>query len=129
MLKKIRFKTSQTGVKLTTYQPKNIKFKGSDGEFYRVEIYITEPVQSGKEKIAKKAGKEYDFEKKEITFIKTKEIELELLAPLDARRALTKVRYTDDYIPPENNGVFTVRYCAFNIEEEKKEIKNRQSGY
>jgi len=94
-----------------------------------VEIYITEPIQSGKEKIAKKAGKEYDFEKKEITFIKTKEIELELLAPLDTRRALTKVRYTDDYIPPEGNGVFTVRYCAFNIEEEKKEIKNRQSGY
>lgn len=93
-----------------------------------MEIYITEPVQNTKEKTAKRKGNEYEFEKKEITFIKEREIELEIMIPLDERRKLNKVRYTD-YIPPEKNGVFEVRYCAFNIEQEKREIKDRPKGY
>ena len=123
----IKFKTSPQGIKITTYQPQNIKFK-FEGKFYRVEIYIEEPAENTKAKGDKE--KKYKPEEKEITFIKTKEIDLELLEAFDTRRKLTKVRHTTDYIPPENNGIFKIRYCAFSIEEEEKQLKySNQSGY
>lgn len=92
-----------------------------------MEIYIEEPAENTKAKGDKE--KKYKPEEKEITFIKTKEIDLELLEPFDTRRKLTKVRHTTDYIPPENNGIFKIRYCAFSVEEEEKQMKYRQEGY
>ncbi|EDQ6899552.1 hypothetical protein SFV10_004651 [Salmonella enterica subsp. enterica serovar Kentucky] len=123
----IKFTTNPEGIRITTYQPQNIKFE-FNGKFYRVEIYIEEPAENTKAKNDKE--KKYKPEEKEITFIKTKPIDLELLAPLDTRRKLTKVRHTDGYIPPEKNGSFIIRYCAFSIEEEEKQLKySNQSGY
>ncbi|MCW1877853.1 hypothetical protein OMR58_25800 [Erwinia sp. INIA-01] len=123
----IKFTTNAEGIKITTYQPQNIKFEYK-GKFYRVEVYIEEPAENTKAKNDKE--KKYKPEEKEITFIKTKPIDLELLAPLDTRRKLTKVRHTDGYIPPEKNGSFIIRYCAFSIEEEEKQLKySNQSGY
>ncbi|HFF6626890.1 TPA: hypothetical protein ACGECC_005575 [Klebsiella pneumoniae] len=124
---KIKFKTNQDGIKITTYQPTNIKFN-FEGKPYRVEIYIEEPAENTKAKNDKE--KKYKQEEKEITFIKIKEIDLELLEPFDTRRKLTKVRHTIDYIPPEKNGIFKIRYCAFSIEEEEKFLKyNNNAGY
>jgi hypothetical protein len=123
----IKFTTNHEGIKITTYKPENIKFK-YEGKLYRVEIYIEEPAENTKAKNDKE--KKYKQEEKEITFIKTKPIDLELLAPLDTRRKLTKVRHTTDYIPPEKSGSFLIRYCAFSIEEEEKQLKyNDQNGY
>lgn len=127
LIMKIKFKTAQEGIKITTYQPQNIKFE-YEGKLYRVEIYIEEPDENKKAKDDKE--KKYKQEKKEITFIKTREIELDLLPPFDTRRKLTRVRNTDGYIPPEKNGSFLIRYCAFSIEEEEKQLKyNNHSGY
>lgn len=93
-----------------------------------MEIYIEEPAENTKAKNDKE--KKYKQEEKEITFIKTKPIDLELLEPFDTRRKLTKVRHTGDYIPPEKNGVFIIRYCAFSIEHEEKQLKyNNPSDY
>ena len=122
----IKFKTKSEGIKITTYQPTDIKFE-YENKLYRVEIYIEEPAENTKAKNDKE--KKYKQEEKEITFIKTKEIDLELLEPFDTRRKLTKVRHTTDYIPPENNGIFKIRYCAFSVEEEEKQMKYRQEGY
>ena len=124
---KIKFKTNPEGIKITTYQPQNIKFE-YESKPYRVEIYIEEPAENTKAKNDKE--KKYKQEEKEITFIKTKEIDLELLEAFDTRRKLTKVRHTTDYIPPEGNGIFKIRYCAFSVEEEEKQMKYRQQeGY
>ncbi|EOH6429279.1 hypothetical protein ACMCOE_004532 [Salmonella enterica] len=123
----IKFTTPPEGIRITTYQAQNIKFE-YEGKFYRVEIYIEEPSENTKAKNDKE--KKYKSEEKEITFIKTKPIDLELLEPFDTRRKLTKVRHTDGYIPPEKNGSFLIRYCAFSIEEEEKQLKySNQQGY
>ncbi|MBA7727441.1 hypothetical protein [Enterobacter asburiae] len=122
---KIKFKTNQDGIKITTYQPENIKFN-FEGKFYRIEIYIEEPAENTKFKADKE--KKYKQEEKEITFIKTKEIEIDLLPPFEKRR--TSCRWTLEYIPPEKNGVFKIRYAAFSIEEEEKFLKyNDNIGY
>lgn len=126
LIMSIKFTTNPEGIKITTYQPQNIRFE-FNGKFYRVEIYIEEPSENTKAKNDKE--KKYKPEEKEITFIKTKPIDLELLAPFDTRRKLTKVRHTGDYIPPEKNGTFKIRYCAFSIEEEEKQLKYNNSGY
>ena len=127
LIMSIKFTTNPTGIKITTYQPQNIKFE-YEGKFYRVEIYIEEPAENTKAKNDKE--KKYKPEEKEITFIKTKEIDLELLEAFDTRRKLTKVRHTTDYIPPEKNGVFKIRYAAFSVEEEEKFLKyNNNAGY
>ncbi|HHS9554395.1 TPA: hypothetical protein ACTXCE_005575 [Raoultella planticola] len=122
---KIKFKTNQDGIKITTYQPTNIKFN-FEGKPYRVEIYIEEPAENTKAKGDKE--KKYKAVEKEITFIKTKEIEINLLPPLEKRR--TSCRWTLDYIPPEQSGVFKIRYAAFSVEEEDKFLKyNDNAGY
>ena len=121
----IKFKTKSEGIKITTYQPTNIKFE-YENKLYRVEIYIEEPAENTKAKNDKE--KKYKQEEKEITFIKTKEIEIDLLPPLEKRR--TSCRWTIEYIPPEKNGVFKIRYAAFSIEEEEKFLKyNDNAGY
>lgn len=127
LIMSIKLKTSPQGIKITTYQPTNIKFE-YENKLYRIEIYIEEPAENTKVKGDKE--KKYKPEEKEITFIKTKEIDLELLEAFDTRRKLTKVRHTTDYIPPEKNGVFKIRYAAFSVEEEEKFLKyNNNAGY
>ena len=127
LIMSIKFTTNPEGIKITTYQPENIKYE-YEGKLYRVEIYIEEPDENKKAKNDKE--KKHKQEEKEITFIKTKEIDLELLEAFDTRRKLTKVRHTTDYIPPEKNGVFKIRYAAFSVEEEEKFLKyNNNAGY
>ncbi len=125
LIMKIKFKTKSEGIKITTYQPTNIKYE-YDGKLYRVEIYIEEPAENTKAKNDKE--KKHKQEGKEITFIKTKEIEIDLLPPFEKRR--TSCRWTLEYIPPEKSGVFKIRYAAFSIEEEEKFLKyNDNTGY
>ena len=49
LIMKIKFKTNQSGIKITTYQPENIKYE-YEGKLYRVEIYIEEPDENKKAK-------------------------------------------------------------------------------
>ena len=98
------------------------------GNFTGLKFTLKNHQKTQRQKTIKK--KKYKPEEKEITFIKTKPIDLELLEPFDTRRKLTKVRHTGDYIPPEKNGTFKIRYCAFSIEEEEKQLKySNQQGY
>lgn len=84
-----------------------------------MEIYIEEPAENTKKK--KDKENKYQVENKILTFIKTKEIEIDILKPFEKSR--TTCRWTDDYIPPEKNGIFKIRYAAFSIEAEEKELK------
>ena len=65
----IKFKTSPQGIKITTYQPTNIKFE-YENKLYRIEIYIEEPAENTKVKGDKE--KKYKPEENNMYFVTTK---------------------------------------------------------
>lgn len=85
----IKFKTSPQGIKITTYQPTNIKFE-YENKLYRIEIYIEEPAENTKVKGDKEKKYKPEEKLKKAPYGALYLVKMELLHILQSLRILQR---------------------------------------